>query len=144
MEILNYIIIAVITAAGLILGKVLAKIAKEEIKPGKKYLLIMQKALFCAVILLLMYINRTNVHYIWAGAVIIFAYLRFFKKINHLLMSTILAVAFFLASKTDYFLIISAMTFLYNFPAGSLIKNKKDVAANLLVFLAVATIMFLV
>jgi len=144
MEILNYALVALVVSIGLILGKILAKIAKEEIKPGKKYLLILQKVLFCAIAAVLIYSSRTNVHYVWIGGLIIFAYLSFFKRINHLIISAILGIGFYLSSSTDHFLLISALIFLYGLAAGSLFKEKKMIAGNLIVFLAVSLLLFLV
>ena len=143
MEILNYALIALIASTGLILGRILAWTAKEEIKPGTKYFILIQKALFCIITAIIMYANRTNVHYIWTGALIIFAYLSLFKKINHLIVSAVLAFGFYLGSKTDYFLLISALTFLYGLPAGSLLKDKKKLAINVAVFLALSILPFL-
>ena len=144
MEILNYALVALVVSIGVILGRILAWIAKEEIKPGKKYLLILQKALFCIIAAVLIYTNRTNVHYVWIGGLILFAYLSFFKKINHLVTSAILGAGFYLSSNTDQFLLTSALIFLYSLPAGSLIKNKKLLAGNLIIFLAVSLLLFLV
>lgn len=144
MEILNYALVALVVSIGLILGRILAWIAKEEIKPGKKYLLILQKALFCAIAAVLMYANRTNVHYVWIGGLIIFAYLSFFKKINHLIISAILGAGFYISSNTDQFLLTSALIFLYGMPAGSLMKNKKELALKIALFLLFAIGLFLI
>ena len=142
MEILNYVLIALIVSLGLLSGRVLAWIAKEEIKPGKKYFLILQKILFCAAVVLLMYFNKTNVHYTWTGALVIFAYLSWFKKIPSYVISAVLGAVLYLAALTDNFLLISAVIFLYGFPVGSLIKNKREIALNIVVFLVIAVGLF--
>ena len=72
MEILNYALVALVISTGLIAGAVIARFAKEEIKPGKKYFILLQKLLFIIAIALIMYANRTNVHFIWVGGLIIF------------------------------------------------------------------------
>lgn len=142
MEILNYALIALIVSLGLLSGRIIAWIAKEEIKPGKKYFLILQKILFCAVVFLLMYFNKTNVHYTWIGGLVIFAYLSWFKKIPSYIISAVLGITLYLATLTENFLLISAVIFLYGFPAGSLIKNKKEIALNIVIFLVVAVGLF--
>lgn len=142
MEILNYALIALIVSLGLLSGRIIAWIAKEEIKPGKKYFLILQKVLFCAVVFLLMYFNKTNVHYTWIGGLVIFAYLSWFKKIPSYIISAVLGITLYLATLTENFLLISAVIFLYGFPAGSLIKNKKEIALNIVIFLVVAVGLF--
>ena len=143
MEILNYVLIATLVSTGLILGRVLANIAKEEIKPGKKYLIILQKLLFCSAIILLMYLNKTNVHYIWIGALVIFVYLYYYKKISPEIVYAVLGLVFYLSVKTEYFLIASSLIFLYGLPSGTLLKDKKKIALNLLLFLVVAVGLFL-
>jgi hypothetical protein len=144
MEILNYALVAVVIAIGLILGRMLAWMAKEEVRPGKKYFLLLQKILFCAVIVTLMYANKTNVHYIWIGAVIIFAYLVYFKKVNTVITYAVLALGVYLSTKTDYFLLASSFAFLYGLPTGTMLKNRKFIALNLIVFLVVAIGLFLI
>lgn len=143
MEILNYVLIAVVVSIGLISGKVLAWIAKEEIRSGKKYFIILQKALFCGAIILLMFLNKTNVHYIWIGALVIFVYLYYYKKISPEIVYAVLGLVFYLSVKTEYFLIASSLIFLYGLPSGTLLKDKKKIALNLLLFLVVAVGLFL-
>jgi hypothetical protein len=142
MEILNYASIAFIAGLGLLSGRILAWLAKEEIKPGKKYFLILQKFLFCLAVFLMMYFNRTNVHYTWAGVLVLFVYLSWFKKIPTYLVSAVLGAGLYLASLTDNFLLLSGIIFLHGIPAGSLIKNKKEIVLNILLFLAVSMGLF--
>jgi hypothetical protein len=143
MEILNYSLIALITALGLICGAVIGYFAKEELKPGKNYFVWLQKILFTLAIVLLMYANRTNVHYMWAGGLIIFIYLYYYEKMRHAITYAFLAFVFFLASLTGMFLPVSASIFLYSFPTGSLIyKNKRDIAVCIISFMIIALILF--
>lgn len=143
MEILNYSLIALITAVGLACGAVIGYFAKEELKPGKKYFILLQKILFTLAIAFLMYANRANVHYLWAGGLIIFIYLYFYERINQAFAYAFLALVFSLASETGMFLPISASIFLYGFPAGSLnYKNKKMILICNILFIILAVILF--
>lgn len=143
MEILNYYLIALITALGLICGAVIGYFAKEELKPGKNYFIWLQKILFTLAVVLLMYANRTNVHYMWAGGLIIFIYLYYYEKMRPAITYAFLAFVFFLASVTSMFLPVSASVFLYSFPTGSMIyKNKKEIAICVISFLVIALILF--
>ena len=145
MEILNYSLVALITVLGLICGAAIGFFAKEELKPGKKYFVGLQKILFTLAVVLLMYANRANVHYMWMGGLILFIYLYHFEKINHVAVYAFFALVFFLASKTDLFLPVSASIFLYSLPAGSLIfKNKKETAICVISFLIIAIILFFI
>ncbi|MBW3001598.1 hypothetical protein KY338_00370 [Candidatus Woesearchaeota archaeon] len=142
MEILNYALIVLVASLGLMSGRIIAWIAKEEIKPGKKYFIVLQKILFCFIVFLLMYSNKTNVHYTWVGALVLFVYLSWLKKIPTYIISAVLGTGMYLASLTDNFLLISGVIFLHGLPAGSLMKNKKEVILNIVVFLAVAVGLF--
>lgn len=145
MEILNYSLIALITSLGLILGGFIGYFAKEELKPGKKYFVWLQKIIFTLAIVFLMYANRTNVHYMWAGGLIIFIYLYYYEKMRNAINYAFLAFVFFLASLTGMFLPVSASVFLYSFPTGSLIyKNKKEIAVCIISFLVIALILFFI
>lgn len=139
MEILNYALTAIVASIGLMCGAIIARFAKEEIKPGKKYFILLQKLLFVAVIALVMYANRTNVHFIWVGGVIIFVYLYFFNKIRQAFAYGALALAFFNAS--DMFLPASALIFLYGFPTAAKMK-KREIAECMITFLAISIILF--
>lgn len=143
MEILNYSLVALITSLGLICGVVIGYFAKEELKPGKKYLIWLQKILFALAIVLLMYANRTNVHYMWIGGLILFMYLYYNEKMHNAITYAFLAFVFFLASWTGMFLPVSASIFLYSFPTGSMIyKNKREIAICMTSFLVIAVILF--
>lgn len=144
MEILNYSLIALITVLGLAAGAVIGHFAKEELKPGKKYFIFLQKALFTAIIAVIMYVNRANVHYIWIGAAIIFIYLYFFEKINQAFAYALLGLAFFLAADTEMFLPVASLVFLYGFPTGSrLIKSRKSIILCTIIFIAIAFLLYI-
>lgn len=144
MEILNYSLIAIAAVLSLICGAIIGHFAKEELEPGKKYFIFLQKALFAAIIAVIMYANRTNVHYAWIGAIIIFAYLYFFEKINQAISYAVLGLAFFLAADTELFLPIASLAFLYGLPTGSrLVKNRKSIILCTIIFIAIAFLLYI-
>ncbi len=143
MEILNYALTALITVLGLACGAVIGHFASEELKPGRKYFILLQKALFASVIAVVMYANRANVHYIWAGMVLIFVYLYFFERISNVLAYAALSAVFFIASAGEMFLPAAFLIFLYGFPAGSMLgKNKKKMIILIIEFAVIVFFLY--
>jgi hypothetical protein len=133
MNLLIYTLTAVIAYLGLFMGFTLAIIAKEEVKPGKKNLILVKKMILLIIfIALLMY---TEVNYIIVLLVVAFAIIQLQKTEKTPLVYTILAVIFYLASKNlNLFMIESSLIFLYGLPTGTLLteKNKTDTLINIL------------
>lgn len=149
MNLLNYSLAAIISYIGLFIGFFLAIIAKEEIKPGKKYFMILQKIiLLLAFIFLLIYLN---LNYILVLLILVFIVVYISKTENKIpLIYIILSIIFYLSSKNSNLLIIeSSLIFLYGIPTGSLLtrKSKKETIINILKnipFILIAIILFLI
>jgi hypothetical protein len=152
MELLNYSLTATVAFLGLFVGAALAFIAHEELKPGKKYFVWMEK-----IILLLLLIFLLNYY----GIAIIFRVIIYlllvatllFKEINNRYIYPVLAMIFFLSAASESLLFKQAtLIFLYGLPAGSLFVNVKNrkiaVARKLLInygaFLIIALLLFLI
>jgi len=137
MNILNYSLTATISYIGLFIGFFLATIAKEEMKQGKKYFLILQKIILISTFLfLLIYLRLNNILTVIVLIAILIPLLKTEKKIDtspYIYM--ILAVILYLSSKIPELLIIeSSLIFLYGLPTGSLLtgKKKKESIINIL------------
>lgn len=152
MTLLNYSLASLITYLGIFMGFALAIIAKEEIKPGKKYFIFMQKAILLLIFLFLLIYRKLN--YIAASLVlasIMIYLLKTKKKFNKLpYIYTILAVIFFMSSKIiNLFIIESSLIFLYGIPTGTLLtkRSKKETMTILLKgipFILIAIILHLI
>lgn len=118
----EYLISVIIVALGLLAGYLLGKYMKKEIKQGRNYLMILQKALFTICIFIVMYEYRETVHFIWIGALLLFLYYFYYKKANQVIIYALFGALAFLAY--DYFLPLAGMQFLYGITTGSL--NLKD------------------
>jgi hypothetical protein len=118
----EYLIAIVIVALGLLAGYILGKQLKKEVKQGKNYLFLLQKALFTICIFIVMYEYREIVHFIWIGALMLFLYYFYHKKVNQILIYALYGALAFLAY--DYFLPLAGAQFLYGLTTGSL--NLKD------------------
>ena len=133
MNILNYSLAALIAYTGLFIGFMLAIMAKEEIKPGKKYFIILQR-----ITLLLIFIFLFILIFDFLLLLIITLVYILKKKINFNespYVYIILAVIFYLSSKNlNLFIIESSLIFLYGLPTGTLLtkKSKKETIINIL------------
>lgn len=56
-----FILIALIAFVGLLLGILLAKLAKEELKAGKKYFVLLYKIILLVIIVYLLYLAEINI-----------------------------------------------------------------------------------
>jgi len=152
MNLLNYSLAALIAYIGLFIGFILAIIAKEEIKPGKKYFILLQKIILLLIfIFLLLFINLKYVVVLLILAFILISILRTKKEFNELpYIYIILAIIFYLSSKNlNLFIIESSLIFLYGVPIGTLMtkKSKKETIINILAnipFILIAVILFLI
>jgi len=149
MNLLNYSLTAIIAYLGLFIGFILAIIAKEEIKPGKKYFLFLQKIILLLIFVFLLIFIKLN--YILALLILAFIIIYISKTKNKMLyIYTILSIIFYLSSKKlNLFILESSLIFLYGVPAGTLLtkKNKKETIIDILKnthFVIITIILFLI
>ena len=142
MGVLNYILVSVITALALPVGASLAKIAKEELKQGMKYI----EPLFpgsLAVVALFTALPVTN--NIIATLVAIATFLIFyFKKINNYVLYIILALVFLFNQNSEFFIPFACFLFIANLLKGTELYTQENTAKNLaylmLLFLALTNL----
>lgn len=154
MNLLNYSLTAVISYLGLFVGFILAIIAKEELKQGKKYFLFLQKVILLLIFIFLLLFIKLNYILILLILVFVLIYIlkNYLKKgFNELpYIYIILSTIFYISSKKlDLFVIESSLIFLYGLPTGTLItkKDKEESIINILKnvgFLIVAIVLYLV
>ncbi|MBU4284218.1 MAG: hypothetical protein KJ968_03855 [Nanoarchaeota archaeon] len=123
MQLINYSLISLISFSGLLIGMVLAFTAKEELEPGKKYFLLLQKLTLLLILIFLL--NFFNVIlYLRITIYILFIFLMTIN-IKSQIIYPALAAVFFLSSKNpELFITNSILIFLYGFPTGSLFAKK--------------------
>lgn len=152
MNLLNYSLAAIMSYIGLFIGFFLAIIAKEEIKPGRKYFLFLQKIILLLIFIFLLLFIKLNYILILLILIFIIIYLLKTKKeFNELpYIYIILSVIFYLSSKKlSLFVIESSLIFLYGLPTGSLLtkEDRKKTIINILAnipFILIAIILFLI
>jgi hypothetical protein len=123
MQLLNYSLISLISFSGLLVGMLLAFTAKEELDPGKKYFILLQKLILLLILIFLLNFFNINLYL----RIIIYILFIFLITINikSQIIYPILAVVFFLSSNDiNLFITNSILIFLYGFPTGSLFAKK--------------------
>ena len=142
MEI-GYLITILIVAVGLFAGYILGRIVKKEVKQGRNYLVLLQKALFTIILGLVMYEYRSIFHFVWVGALLIFLYYMFHEKICNTIIYGFFGVLAYLSY--DYFLPLAGTQLLYGLVTGSLNTKKwKILLASGIIYLLIAGILILV
>jgi len=125
----QYLIVGVIVAAGLFIGKFLVRISPEEIRPGKRYLIQLQKILF--ILLLLVFGVTMGSTAMRVIVIIVLAYFLYTLKRNNIhdsnnyyLLYT--AIGLFLGFTLWNFYIYPAfLSFLIGIPTAALNHKKK-------------------
>ena len=123
MQLLNYSLISLISFLGLLVGIILAFTAKEELKPGKKYFMLMQKITLLMILIFLL--NFFNINLYLRITIYVLFILLMAINIKSQIIYPVLGIVFFISSKnSELFIINSILIFLYGFPTGSLFAKK--------------------
>ena len=116
-KMIYYIIIALI---GLIIGLILARFTKEELKSGKNYFIWFKKIILIVLIATLIYLALPNYLWIIISFIVGILLAYFFKKEYFYLV-----LALFLSLYNPAFLFIVILIFLFGLPYGTLMFTKK-------------------
>ena len=131
MELINYTLLTIVTYIGIFCGVVLSFISPEELKPGRRYFLIMQKILLFLMSISLFY-HITFINIILSLTIVLFAIIQKNSFIAYLLFAIII---FINVQNIALVTIISVLIFLYGLPTGSLLSNTKKKTESLLMCL---------
>ncbi len=153
MQLLNYSLISLMSFSGLLIGMILAFTAKEELEPGKKYFILLQKLTLLLILIFLLNFFNINL-YLRITIYILFIFLMTIN-IKSQIIYPLLAVVFFLSSRDmNLFVTNSILIFFYGFPTGSLFAKKltkkkksfvlKNIFLNYFWFVVIAVILKLI
>lgn len=110
---IDYLLVLIITFAGVLTGGVLALLSPEELKQGEKYWKILKWALLILIIAVLFYFSG-NIFFAAAIAALL-VILKILKR-----EYPALAFVLFLSSKESFLLIAASLIFIYGLPSGTL------------------------
>lgn len=147
MNAIIYFLTLIVSFLGLIAGMIIANMAKEELKGGRKYFFLMQD--FLIVLMLFFILEFYNVTIFITIPVLLVIFLLFFyfkNSMQNVAIYSIFAIIFYLSSRNiNLFSLESSLIFLYGLPAGSLIsKEKIKNILKALVFVLIAAALFFV
>jgi len=158
LNLLQYSLVSLVIFLGLVIGFILAVCAKEELKPGRKYFILLQHIILFLIIAGFFYFNINDFSLfllvsIVSGFFIFYNYekVKNFNINRPYLMYAFFAIIFYLSyKKIDLFSVESSLMFIYGLPSGSLLTNAGDKMKSLLriaynlSFIAVALLLFAV
>ena len=124
MEAVNHFLGLVIIFSGLIIGMVLGFIAKEELKPGRKYLELLQKFLIAAIFIIsIFYSKHIALSIVLVGIIV---YLILFKfSFNDIFTYGVFGFIYFIfADNLNTLILLSSLMFLHGLPIGSLMTEE--------------------
>lgn len=144
MEFLNYFLASIIVYLGLLAGIIISFMTKEELKPGKRYFILLHNIIIAFILFFILEQTNLNVYLTLflplAVVIISFIFTELYKK--SYLIYLIIGSIFYLSSRDlSYFLIISTLILFYGFLIGTLQTDFKEknyfkiVAKNLLFFI---------
>ena len=120
---MHYLLVALISYLGLILGAVLAFIAPEELKPGRKLLLLLKRALFVAIFLFFIILSGTEKVIVSVLLLVLAAVL--VKYADGKVYYMVLGLLFYLSSAMmASFLVIASLIFCFGLPTGTLFVDR--------------------
>ena len=127
---IKLILISIIAFLGSIAGVILARIAKEEIEPGKKYLNILQRVLLFILFMGFLYNIKLSIYSVLAFAIgfIVSALIKY-KYFYLGIASTLSLIAY-----SQLTIFVNSIIFLYGLPYGSLLKNNKKIIINAILY----------
>ncbi|MDO8741002.1 MAG: hypothetical protein Q7J54_05525 [Candidatus Woesearchaeota archaeon] len=149
MDAIIYFSTMAVAFCGIIAGFIIANMAKEELKPGRKYFSLMQDFLIVLMLFFLLESYKLSIFIIAPVLLAVFLLLFYFKnsiKNSNMIIHSLLAVIFYLSSKSiNLFSLEASLIFLYGLPTGSLIsKEKIKNILKMAVFILIAGVLFLI
>lgn len=113
---------ALIVAAGLYVGWLLSVVAREEMKKGKRWLIMLQHSLFVIAAFVFLFSTKGQVWHVVIGTTALAAYVAFDKFRHPYLAYFLFGIAYSVISGSQLFLIFASVLFLFGLPTGSLVS----------------------
>ena len=135
---LTKLLIIIIAFSGLLMGYLLTFLVKEEIKPGQKYFLWLERFFRLVIIIVLLWIIATPKAMLLPF--ILGIIVGFFLKIRYFYLG--LAIAAASSLPVNMFVVVATLIFIYGFPYGSISSKLKLPFHAVLFFIPVFIMLF--
>ena len=129
MNLLNQTLVLLFSLTGIIFGLILAFIAPEELKIGKKYFLLLKRIIFVLIFFLINYYLYLAENYYLLIPFTILAVVLFIigfvqkKPIYELFNYLNFVVPYFFVTDNQFKLLLATLIFLYGLPTGTLLRK---------------------
>lgn len=133
---LTKVLIAIIAFLGLLVGYLLTYLAKEEIKPGKKYFVMLERAIL--IVLALVLLSQVWTEKTFILPLVIGLITGYFLRIRYFYLG--LALAASIALSMELFVLIASLIFLHGLPYGG-ISSKLKLPLHIVLFFIPMVIM---
>ncbi len=127
MHPINFILTSVAAYSGIIAGFIIAKLTKEELKPGRKYFSMLMSMLLALITgLALTYYNLSILVTLILSIAVMIASLKIdLKKLDMAIYSSFALFLVLMSPKTGYIITAAALIFIYGLPAAAEKSIKK-------------------
>jgi len=126
MNLLTYVITAIIVLLGFPIGIFLRKVTGKEVNQAKKYFLLLKNMLVSAIITVFLFEIYPNFVFLLLSFIILFVVSSNYykRKYDYITYFLFLVILFFAQNYIRTFYICSVLMFFYGFVRGSLIEKK--------------------
>jgi len=127
MEAITYVLAVLVTFLALFLGMLLARLTKEELKPGDKYFKFAKVVLLIIITVISLTISFLNRHIATFAIILILFIILFFtkkRKKETYIYALYGFIIHYSAGYINLFLLESSLIFIYGLIAGTLITKK--------------------
>ncbi|TKJ17721.1 hypothetical protein CEE44_04275 [Candidatus Woesearchaeota archaeon B3_Woes] len=128
MDFLNYFLISLVVYLGLLIGIILSFMAKEELKDGKRYFILLHNIILGFILFFVLEFFRVNVYLALFLPLVLIVVLFYFNELYKKSYITyfLLGIVFYISSKNvNFLLVVSSLILFYGFFIGSLQINFK-------------------
>ncbi|MBT4804748.1 hypothetical protein HON71_01105 [Candidatus Woesearchaeota archaeon] len=129
MNLLNQVLVLLFSLTGTIFGLILALIAPEELKAGKKYFILLKRTIFAIIFFLVNYYLYLAKNYYLLIPFTILAIVLFIiefvqkKPIYELFNYLIFVIPYFFVMDNQFHLLLAGLIFIYGLPTGTLLRK---------------------
>lgn len=129
MGIFNQLLILLISLTGILFGLILARIAPEELRPGKKYFSFLKRVIFVVIFFFGSYhlLEKLFVLIPFLILMVIIFVIGLYSRNSYLeiINYSLFVVPYFFLTEPTAHLLLASLIFLYGFPTGTLMGKIK-------------------
>ena len=120
----THFIVILVAFSGFWAGYWLRRIAKEEVKEGRKYFVLLERALLAAVFVPALYVSLMSMAVVWVLVVAVSLVLTFtIQRFKLPVIGATLILLLMATQNSSLYLLEASLVFLYGLPGGTLVRS---------------------